>query len=189
MRGTIACLPLVAVVLAGCANSITLPEPPAEVREIYVLDLGRHSRLAFGRSGGGVVEYAFGEWRWYALLEDAWWRLPAVLLWPTEGTLGRRHWPGPGGEARLRNAYGDGAVLELSADRGKADALLARLDEAFERRSDRVVHNRRYGLDFVPLDRDYWLFNNSNHAVRGWLLAAGFDVKGSGMCASWKLVE
>lgn len=177
-----------AAVLAGCVNSISLPaEPPVAVRTIHVLDLGRHSRLAFELPRGGLVEYAYGEWRWYAGMEDSWWRLPAVLLWETRGTLGRRYWRGPGAKARLREAYGDPVVLDLPADRHKADALAARLDREFETRRQLVVRNRVYGLSFVPWNRDYWLFNNSNHAVGDWLRAAGFEVTGCGVFAAWKI--
>lgn len=180
---------LSAALLAGCANAIVVPERRGGDSTIYLLDLGRHSRLAFECPDGGLVEYAYGEWRWYARMEDAYWRLPAVLLWPTQGTLGRRHWKGPNAEARLRSAYGNLTLFELPADGRKAAALARRLDRAFERRSDRRVHNRVYGLEFVPLGRDYWLFHNSNHAVRDWLRAAGFEVRGSGIVAQWRVVE
>ncbi|MEX2125296.1 MAG: hypothetical protein WD795_15495 [Woeseia sp.] len=29
------------------------------------MDLGRHTRLAFGLPDGGFVEYGYGEWQWY----------------------------------------------------------------------------------------------------------------------------
>lgn len=189
MSGLIACVLLSAALLAGCANVITVPERRAGHSTIYLLDLGRHSRLAFEHPDGGLVEYAYGEWRWYARMEDACWRLPAVLLWPTRGTLGRRHWDGPNAEGRLRSAYANLTLFELPTDGRKTAALRSRLDRAFERRSDRRVDNRVYGLEFVPLEDDYWLFNNSNHAVRDWLRTAGLEVRGSGLFADWRVVE
>ena len=49
-----------------------------------------------------------------------------------------------------------------------------------------AVFGERYGLEFVPHDRDYWLFNNSNHAVKEWLEAAGYEVSGTAIFAKWR---
>jgi hypothetical protein len=153
---------------------------------VYLVDLGRHTRLAFESPDGKLVEYAYGEWRWYAKMQDAWWRAPAVMLWPTQGTLGRWEWPVPGAGRRLRSAYAGLTVLELSAEAGKVDALVAELDRNFNRRSGELFRNTTYRLDFVPYDRSYWLFHNSNHAVKGWLQQLGFEVTGPGIFAEWK---
>lgn len=178
-----------AALLCGCANTIAVPEGRKDTLTVYVLDLGRHSRIAFERSGGGVVEYAYGEWRWYALMEDAWWRVPATLFWPTRGTLGRREWPGPGAEAALRAAHRSATVLALPAERERVTAVAARLDREFAQEADRQVRNEVYGLRFIPWDRDYWLFHNSNHAVGEWLRACGFRVTGPGLFAEWQRAD
>lgn len=175
--------------LAGCTNTIYPPAQPAETRQMYLVDLGRHTRLAFGLPDGEFVEYGYGEWRWYALMEDAWWRAPAVLLWPTRGTLGRREWRGPEAEARLLAEYAGLEVLPLPAAERKVAALVAKLDREFRREADGLVRNYVYELDFVPHDRPYSLLNNSNHAVKEWLEQTGFDVRGSGMLARWRLAE
>ena len=182
-----ACLCFVLMQLSACVNTIHLPERPAEIREVYLLDLGRHTRLAFSLPDGGFVEYGYGEWRWYARMEDSWWRVPAVLFWPTQGTLGRREWPGPPAEARLLDEYDGLNVLELPAEARRVDALVAELARAFDRRSRERVRNNLYGLDFVPYHRPYWLFNNSNHAVKEWLEELGYEVAGFGLFANWKL--
>lgn len=185
----IACACLAAILLSGCSNLIRLPETPSEVRKIYLMDHGRHTRLAFESPAGNFVEYGYGEWQWYAKLEDRWWRVPAVLFWPTRGTLGRRQWPRPGAETRLLVEYAGLTVLELAGEKRKVDTLVAGLAREFDRQSDQLVRNRLYGLDFVPHDRSYWLFNNSNHAVKDWLEASGFEVSGSGILADWRYAE
>ncbi len=184
---TIVGLSAVAGLFAGCTNTIRAPAEPAETRALYLLDLGHHTRLVFGLPDGDFVEYGYGEWRWYAKMENQWWRVPAVLLWPTQGALGRRHWRGLGAEARLLEEYAGVYVLELPAARDKVDALVAGLDRHFERHSKHLFHNAEYGLDFVPVDCPYWFGNNSNHAVRAWLQRAGYTVSGPGMLAKWKL--
>jgi hypothetical protein len=151
------------------------------------VDLGRHTRLAFELPDGELVEYAYGEWRWYAKMQDQWWRAPTVMLWPTQGTLGRWEWPAPGAAPRLLNAYDGLVVLELPAEADKVDALIARLDRDFNDRSAELFRNATYRLDFVPYHRPYWLFNNSNHAVKEWLQELGYEVTGSGIFAEWKL--
>ncbi len=183
------CLLAVITLLAGCANTIRSPETetPAEMRTVYLIDLGRHTRLAFELPDRGLVEYAYGEWRWYAKMEDKWWRAPAVMLWPTQGTLGRWQWLEPDAKARLLNEYDKLIVLELPAEADRVDALVTRLDRDFNRRSGELLRNTAYRLDFVPYDRRYWLFNNSNHAVKEWLQELGYEVRGSGIFAEWKL--
>ena len=177
------------ILFAGCANTIHPPAAPDETRRLYLLDLGRHTRLALGLPDGGFVEYGYGEWRWYAKLEDHWWRAPAVLFWPTQGTLGRRHWRGPQAEARLLGAYAGLNVLELPAAQDKVDALVASLDREFERHSGAAIHNPVYGLDFVPVEQPYSVCNNSNHAVKEWLQQAGYSVHGTGIFANWRLAN
>jgi hypothetical protein len=174
------------ILLSGCANTIRPTEAPEDPRSVYLLDLGRHTRMAVELPNGHLVEYAYGEWRWYAKMQDQWWRAPAVVLWPTEGTLGRWEWRAPGAETRLLNAYDGLMVLELSAEASLVDALVTELDRDFDRRSGELLHNAAYRLDFVPHDRAYWLFNNSNHAVKRWLQRLGFEVRGSGIFAEWK---
>lgn len=174
------------ILLAGCANTIRLTEEPKDPRSVYLVDLGRHTRLAVELPDGALLEYAYGEWRWYARMQDQWWRAAAVVLWPTQGTLGRWEWPAPGAAPRLLNAYNGLIVLELSAEASLVDALVAELDRDFNRHSSELLRNTTYRLDFVPHDRSYWLFNNSNHAVKRWLQRLGFEVRGSGIFAEWK---
>lgn len=175
------------VLASGCVNTIRAPDAPGETRRMYLLDLGRHTRLAFGLGGGEFVEYGYGEWLWYAKLEDQWWRVPAVILWPTQGTLGRQEWRGERAEARLLARYSGLEVLELAAAENLVVALVEELDRAFHDETARLLHNERYGLDFVPHERNYWLLHNSNHAVKEWLESTGHEVSGSGTFARWRL--
>jgi hypothetical protein len=141
------------ILLSGCTNTIRLAERPAETRSVYLVDLGRHTRLAFELPGGDLVEYAYGEWRWYAKMQDQWWRAPAVMLWPTQGTLGRWKWPAPGAGPRLLNAYEDVIVLELAAEARLVDALVAELDWDFEQQSSERLRSASYRLDCGPYHR------------------------------------
>ena len=175
--------------LASCTNTIHPPEVPAESRVAYLVDLGRHTRLALSQPDGVFIEYAYGEWNWYATMQDQWWRAPAVLFWPTPGALGRQVWRPPGAEERLLQHYSGLNVLRLPADERNVDALTARLDRIYSERSSDVVRNDVYGLDFVPHHRPYSMFNNSNHAVKRWLGELGYDVRGSGMFAEWELAH
>lgn len=178
-----------AIAFSGCVNTIHAPGEPAEARMLYLLDLGRHTRVAFGRGNGEFVEYGYGEWLWYAKGEDGWWRVPSVILWPGRGTLGRHEWRGPLAKKRLLRKYAGLEVLALPAEEDRVAALVGELDRAFQDRAEELVRNERYGLDFVPYGRDYWLFHNSNHAVKDWLEAVGYEVSGPALLARWQLEE
>ena len=53
-------LSLAAVLVASCTNTIHPPEVPAESRVAYLVDLGRHTRLALSQPDGVLIEYAYG---------------------------------------------------------------------------------------------------------------------------------
>ncbi len=189
LRAGSACLAAMFPLVSACTNTIHPLDPPAEVRTMYLLDLGRHTRLAFEQADGTFIEYGYGEWRWYAGMETQWWRVPAVLFWPTQGTLARREWLGRRAEARLLEEHAGLVVLELPAEKRKVAALVADLDAAFERRFAELHRNHVYQLDFVPYDRPYTLFSNSNHVVKEWLQRTGYTVRGTGMFAEWRLAS
>ena len=87
-------LTLAVLLLAACTTTVTPPPAPRFPVTVYVADYGRHASLLVPRPGGELVEFAYGEWKWFALGQKSMWRSPAALFWPTAATLGRRSLPG-----------------------------------------------------------------------------------------------
>jgi hypothetical protein len=77
------------VVSSGCTTSIVPPKSAPDPIEVSVVEYGRHASLVLPE-GTGAVEYAYGEWKWFALEQKQIWRVFRVLLCPADGTLGRQ---------------------------------------------------------------------------------------------------
>jgi hypothetical protein len=177
-----ACLWAGAPLLAGCT---ALVEPPPAVHDpvpVVLLDRGRHSSLLLPGPDATAIEFAYGEWEWFALANDGWWRVPAVLFWPTRGALGRREWPSAAAaEAGTEHAY------VLVVERAAAQSLRTRLEARFAAGSAEQVHSALYGLDFVPDEDSFWIGHTCNAAAAEWLAELGCRVSGSTLMAEYRM--
>lgn len=174
------CLPLLVALLAACTTTVTPPPAPRFPVTVYVADHGRHASLLLPRPGGDLVEFAYGEWKWFALDKTGWWRVPGVLFWPTDATLGRRSWPGDLSEAELAAQMGlvvEGTALHpVVVEKGPTAQLLLMLEERhLVNRTGRPTATN-FGLLFAPDPSSFSLFYNCNSAVSDWLERLGCDV-------------
>jgi hypothetical protein len=167
--------------------SPTVIVPPAAVTDpvtVYVVDVGLHSRLVLPDRNGGLIQYAYGDWNFFALnqqdLSDA---LVALLI-PTQGTLGRRRFSNV---AELQQWAGGETILNFAVAGTKAVQLLDSLNARFNRHIDTRVENQVTGLTFVHDDLDYTLLHNSNHEVVVWLEELDCRVKGFVMLPKFQL--
>ena len=163
-----------------CACTTTVHEP-ASVRDpatVYILDYGRHASLLLPREDSSdLVEFAFGEWGWFAEGHDCLLRGPFVLLFPGQGTLGRKQWPPPPPGTPMAEWIGVISAEPIMVERSRAAALVARLDAAFEEHEDSRIANAT-GMEFVKIPRRYRGLSNSNTLVGEWLRELGAEVDG-----------
>jgi hypothetical protein len=197
----------VALWIAGCGAVITPPMHVEAPATIYVMDYGRHTTLLLpavdeasadalsgeGLGSGGAsecwIEYAYGEWRWFALDETDWIRVFPVMLWPTRGALGRVSWEmGPGEIQRERWIPEDG-LISLDVEAAQVAKLLARLDERYESIVETHLYGERHRLHFVQDEASYHLFHNCNHETARWLRELGCEVEGLAILADFRLSE
>lgn len=176
--------------LVGCANHVV---PPVDVRDpafVFVLDHGRHTSLVVSTPEGGLVRYAYGDWRFYAKRETGLGRAIAALLWQTPGALGRRELRGPPTAEAVRariplvivNLYG------IEVEQARVEALRKELDAIFAA-AEQPLDTPETDLIFVPHPRAYTLSHNSNTAVAGWLTQLGCEVRGPAINARWRIDE
>ncbi len=174
---------LIALSLAGCVTAIRPPAAPADPVGVAIVDYGYHASLILPLPGGGAMEYAYGEWNWFALNLDRWYHAIPALCWPTRGTLGRRRhasFPRRGGLSSQK-------FLEFRVERARAEALAAALDERYGRNAATEVFNPVNGLTFVHDECDYWCLANCNHVLAAWLRELGCDVGGSACFSSFRI--
>ena len=166
LRASLAAAALVAVLAwSGCAVTLT---PPADVEDpvtVRLLRTARHAALLLPCRDGRTVEYGFGEWGWFARNRESWWRAPRIFLFPSEGTLGRRHLA-PGDLERLTSTEG-ARLAAFEASRARVDALRERLDREFAAGGE-PHYDPQDRLDFVRHPRSFWIAHTCHDAVVEW---------------------
>jgi hypothetical protein len=145
---------------------------------VYVTDYGYHGRLVLPSRQGGLFQYAYGDWDYFALERQNWHNAIAALLIPTQGTLGRRKF---NDLAELQQVLGPNwqdFLLSFEVATSKAFDLEEALDIRFNQNIDTSVFNPHNGLTFVKDDRDYTLLHNSNNELVKWLEDLDCQVRG-----------
>lgn len=170
---------VVAVFILVCSPTIIIsPTAPVAPITVYVTDYGYHGRLILPARQGGLFQYAYGDWDYFALEKQNWNNALAALLIPTQGTLGRRKFKDL---AELRQILGPDwqeFLLSFEVATSKALNLEKSLDVRFNQNIDTSVFNPHNGLTFVKDERNYTLLHNSNHELVSWLENLNCRVKG-----------
>lgn len=174
--------------LGGCQHRI---KPPASVSDpvgVFVIDYGRHASLALPEGQGGLVEWSWGDWNWFALERTGIQEGLQALFASRRSTLSRRELATAASADELAAATSAESVLSLDVERERAAALQRELEARWQRGRDEAVEHPS-GRVFVPDAQRYSLFNNSVHEVARWLEALGAEVSGTSLTANFKLRE
>ena len=182
---------LMGLVLAGCGGTVMAPNPDAakDTRPVFLLDHGRHANLVLTRADGTLVRYLYGDWRWYAQGDTAFLRTVPTLFAATPSALGRQVLAGPATAAcirrQVRREIQD--LYPLSAAGARIDRLDRGLQEYFAQMRAQAHYNAALDVEFVPGERPYTLFGNSNHVVAEWLEALDVEVRGNPVFGGWRI--
>jgi hypothetical protein len=173
--------------LAGCTTTIVPPSDPAVPARTYVLDYGRHTSLLLPAEDS-FVEYAYGEWSWFALdrtrVIDAF----GTLLLPTTGCLGRMEWDMADDPDVIRRTVRCAEVLTLLVDADDVATLRAELDAIYHA-SDEPHFQPLYNLYFTPHPERYWMLHNCNQVLADWLRSLGCRARGLALLADFQVRE
>ena len=178
---------LLALAFSGCATVVIPPAHLAHPSPVFIADYGRHSSLVLSRGEGRLVEYSYGQFAWYALERDEWWRVPALLFVPQQGGLGREEWDAPATAWGVKRRRWLEELLRVEVERDEVEALLARLDARFEAGRETSFRNNNYGFDFVYDDDLYWVGHSCNAAVAEWLEELGCEVPSVAISANYEV--
>lgn len=179
---------LAAACLAGCAYRVTPPPATLDDASVFILDYGYHASLLVPRGDERGVEYAYGQWDWFALNQTQWWRALPTLLIPGRGAQGRQERSIPMRREALERALRIEAVYEVRVPRAAAEVLDAALDERFAA-APAPIRNEQTGMDMTLDPQAYSLLHHCNTRVARWLDALGCDVKGGGLEAEFQFLE
>jgi hypothetical protein len=181
----LAIIALISVILIASPAVIIPPVEPVQPVTVYVVDLGLHSRLVLPDDEEGLVQYAYGDWRYFALNEQDLGSGIAALLIPTQGTLGRRKYEDVD---QLKQAISDDVtILDFAVARAKARKLQKSLDQRFQQNINTQVFNPVSQMNFVKDDMDYTLYHNSNHELVAWLEDLDCRVEGFVLLADFQV--
>jgi hypothetical protein len=178
-------LAFVFVVLIAYPATIIPPSDPVEPVTVYVVDLGLHSRLVLPDRDQGLIQYAYGDWRYFALNQQGLGSGVRALLIPTQGTLGRRRYANISG--LQQSVSSDTTILSFAVARNKVTALNQFLDQRFENNIYTAIFNPQNQMIFVQDDLDYTLCHNSNHELVVWLKKLNCRVEGFVLLADFQL--
>ena len=183
----VAVLTCVFLIWVSSPTVIVPPANPTNSVTVYVVDHGYHSRLVLPDRESGYIQYAYGDWNYFALNQQSWSDAAAALLIPTQGTFGRRKFSNIDNIRRIVDPNRDKTILNFEVAGAKAAQLLKALNERFNRNINTRVENPLNGLSFVQDDQDYSLFHNSNHELVAWLKDLDCEVTGFVMLPNFQV--
>jgi len=182
--------------LAGCATTVIPPQNPSDPVPIYLTDYGRHSSLLLPVTQTQYVEYAFGDYQWFARGNTTWWTGLRALLGSPQATLGRRTIVIKDDRTdpqilleQMKRKLDCHRVTRIEVSRPRVSALVFELDGRFRTsaRMHRPVYNPGTGLDHVPDSEHYWGLHNCNHVTAGWLRRLGCEIRGPAITSKFRV--
>lgn len=177
--------------LVGCGpTTIIPPVDPQMPITIAVTDYGRHSSLVVPDPAGRTsIEYAFGDWNWFARGRNTPVDGFTALFLSQRATLGRMEFKVPPESKELATVMMTASVIRFDVPHDRVAALRERLDSEFDARADQQLFNPRMNMFFVPDGRRYRLWNNCNHITAKWLEELGCRVEGSAYTSKFRLAD
>lgn len=182
------CATVVAAQVVPLAIPTTIVPPrPADPATVYLVDYGRTTTLVLTVAENKMVAYAYGDWTYYALRKQGPVESVAALLWPTQGTLGRKEINGPSDVETVRRELGPGLeeIHQFDVERHALARLHAKLDDIYYDRLGTAVES--YGMTFVHHPEPYTYWSNSNHMTAEWLRELGCETRGPAYAAWWRV--
>jgi Protein of unknown function (DUF2459) len=165
--------------------TIIPPSNPINSVNVYLIDYGFHSRLILPNDRDKCLEYAYGDWQYFALNKQDWLTGAAALFLPTQAALGRKFRNCD--RLYLLAARKDNSLLSITVEKARVDRLLKLLNAHFDRPTIQI-ENPHTGMTLVPYNRPYTVLHNSNHELVRWLQDLGCRVEGFVLWANFKSV-
>ena len=180
---------LLFLLATGCSGTIYPPAHPSDPVTVYVTDYGRHSSLVLPAKNGGYVEWAFGDWNWFALGRTQWNDALLAIIWSPQSTLGRRVVPPQPNDEELRHTLNTYRVTPIEVSGDRAGALMDQLDKRYLQHASTQVYSSYSYMDHVK-DREFYNgLHNCNHLTADWLRKLGCRVDGLNLLSAFKVAH
>jgi hypothetical protein len=173
--------------LSGCSARIIPPAHVADPVPVFVADYGRHSSILLPDEDGKLLEFAWGDYEWFAVNHNNAGDALAALFWSHGSTMGIR-WLATAPQRRdLREVVGCDRLMRFCASGKKAAALRKQLTERVNRHLDTMVFNPWTDFAMVRDDEHYAMWHNCNHLTAEWVRQLDCDVKGTALLSHFEL--
>lgn len=179
---------------SGCTARVTPPNPE-RLEQPQLVWMSAHKMHAAVIMPTEVAQqwvlYEYGEWRWYAEGNTAWYRFLPVFAWPTRGSLGRRQmtFSAEMDAETIRRTVDADQVWGFLVEREHVDALRSTLDQRFADHIDTVVYNDKLYTWLVHDPSPYHLLRTCNHVLAQWLRRLDCTVRGWGPYWKWQVED
>jgi hypothetical protein len=180
-----ACFFLLFVV--GCGATIVPPARPVNPVPVFVTDYGRHSSLVLPDGAGDLVEFAYGDWNWFAVNKTGFYNALSAMLWSGGATFGVRHLDAGPQRANLAGVIGCNSLLRFDAEASRVEELREKLSHRMDAHLDTIVFNPASSFSFVRDDEHYAIWHNCNHVTARWLTDLGCRIEGEPATSKFKL--
>jgi hypothetical protein len=173
--------------LVGCSATIVPPAHVIDPVPVFVTDYGRHSSLVLPDGDGHLVEYAWGDWDWFALEKTGVLDGIVAAFCSHGSALGTRRIDASPQSTDLAHVLKCEHLLRFDADRARVTDVLDALRARYQRHIDTQVYNRDVGLWLAHDDEHYAGWHNCNHVTAEWLRELGCCVEGTPFTSKFKL--
>ena len=180
-------LVLLFALAGGCATKVVPPANPANPVTVYVTDFGRHSTILLPMGDGHLMEYAYGDWDYFALNKYRWYIGATALVASDASGLGRRVVAHPGSDEALKKMLNPKRLLSVQVEHSKVMALLNELDQRYSANIETMVYNDYTKSYFVKDVSHYWLFHTCNAMTAQWLEKLGCRVNGLAVVSNFQV--
>jgi len=113
----------------GCSARIIPPAAPPRPQTVLVTDYGKHSSLVLPDGSGHLVEFAFGDWNYFALSDTHWYNALQAVFFSQGSTIGVRHFDFGTDVDELAQRLGCVTVLRISVDSPSIQLLRQQLTQ------------------------------------------------------------
>jgi hypothetical protein len=156
---------------------------------VFISQYGMHSRVAVPIDQTRMVEYGYGDWRYYAEGEKGPWRGLVAIATPTDAALGKRSLSLTRNSDTFRLSAGADRSERLEVEQGRVNQLLGHLEGRYQANIDSEIQPANSLFSFVKDALPYHLSHNSNHQAADWLRRLGCEVRGNPVNANFRVVE
>lgn len=176
--------------LLGCSAKIVPPDDAKVMRQVWVLNHGRHSSLILQKADGDLMRYSYGDWRFYAQGKTSLFSGLRAISVPTKAALGRKQLFGPATLDRVKQQLSIAVVdaVSIQADADQVEQLQQQLESIYRHNRSAMIYRQAYDLKFVPHPDRYHLLHNSNQVVGQWLIELGSEIRGWPLLSDWQVV-